>query len=368
MGLSDRTVKYQIKPIIALPIIDKILIVRDTLGPDIEKVEYYSPPSWALKISFIKTIYKLILLLFLSFKEKPKLIHSYLLYPHGYLAFIIGKLTGCKIGVSLIAGPVEIFTFGKIPIGKYVYGKDLPTRTKKSKIIYKILNSFDIIIVAGSYTKKILTKELIKKNKISIIPYIITDENCSPRNTNKIYDIIYVGRLAKVKHIENIILIIKSLVKTYNMKNIKAAIIGDGPEKENLVSLVEDYNLSKNIKFLGYKRNIGKFFNMSKLSIVTSERETGPFTVLESLKCGVPVVASNCSDTIMEILTNGYNGYVIEDYEDIHGYSKKIYAALNNEQTINRLSKNSIKSVTFLSKKYVSKKWLRVFEKISVFR
>ena len=106
---------------------------------------------------------------------------------------------------------------------------------------------------------------------------------------------------------------------------------------------------------------------MSKLSIVTSERETGPLTVLESLKCGVPVVASKCSDIIIEILKSGYNGYVIDNYDDIQSYSKIIYSVLNDLPTLNRLSKNSVKSVSFLSKKYISKKWLRVLKKVKGF-
>jgi len=35
-------------------------------------------------------------------------------------------------------------------------------------------------------------------------------------------------------------------------ENVTCRIIGDGPEKENLVSLVNEYGLRKNIQFLGF--------------------------------------------------------------------------------------------------------------------
>lgn len=40
-----------------------------------------------------------------------------------------------------------------------------------------------------------------------------------------------------------------------------------------------------------------------------------PFSVIESLKSGVPVVVSNCGD-VREIIIDGWNGFIIEDFMD----------------------------------------------------
>ncbi|NQE53356.1 hypothetical protein C5S29_07165, partial [ANME-1 cluster archaeon GoMg3.2] len=147
MKLADRSLKYHIYPITSLKEVDKILIVRDTTGPKMNKVKYYCPPNWSLKIPILALFFKFLLMIYLSIQEKPALIHSYLSFPHGFLAFLVGKLTRRKVGVSLIAGPMELYVWGGSPVEKYAYTKPLPELPVKGRIILGILKRFDVVAV-----------------------------------------------------------------------------------------------------------------------------------------------------------------------------------------------------------------------------
>lgn len=367
MGLSDRLLEHYIHTITLLEKVSKIIIVRDKKGPKLDKVIYYTPPEWSLKFPILKTIWKFFILIFLSMKEKPIFINSYLLNPHGLVAFIAGKLTNTKIGVTLNAGPVDFYTLERSPIGKYAYSKPLPKISGIGRILVAILKKFDIITVTGSFTKKILIEKGIRKNKIFIMPRVAPnafDGRFRPiKNFPREYDVVYVGRLAPVKHVETLIKAI-SIIRKFN-PNIKAAIVGDGPEKNNLEKLSKKLKLDENIIFTGYQAEIWNWHIKGKFSILTSEREGFPYSVVESLCCGVPVIASNCGD-ICDVIKGGYNGVIIEDYQDYKSFAEAITNLLQNPQIMTTYSVNALKTAEKMNVENATHVWKEIIYKTKV--
>lgn len=351
---------YHILPIISLDEVDKITIVRDTKGPNLDKVKYYCPPTWTLKFPIIALLCKFILMVNLSLKEKPELVHGYLMFPHGILAFIVGMVTRRKVGISFIAGPVELYTLGRSPIGEYPYSKPLPPLNFTGKILLHVLNKCDIITVSGSYTKKFLEGLGIKKGKIFILPHIV-DSRFKPIDKVKKYDIVLVGRLAAVKHVE---ILIKSinLLKS-KCKDVNVAIVGDGECKTKLENLTRKLDLTKNIFFVGYQSDVWEWYNKGKISILTSEREGFPYSVIEALSCGLPVISSNCGD-VSDVLKQGYNGFVIDNYQDYKNFAESIQKLINSPEMLLKYSNNAMKSVRHLTKENVANAWKTILVSI----
>ncbi|WP_301664843.1 glycosyltransferase [Methanoculleus frigidifontis] len=341
MKLSDLNLRNHIYPLTKIDEVDTILIVRDTIGPSVDKVKYYCPPTWSVKIYPIGLFIKFLYLLYLSLKYKPKLVLGYLLFPHGMLAYIIGKLTRKRVGVNLIAGPVEFFEPGS-PIEKYAYTRPLPELSLYGLFVRHIAKRMDIIIVNGTYTKSFLEKIGINKEKIFIL-YKPMENNFIQTSIPKVIDVLFLGRLAKVKHVETVI------HSTYLAKkvipDIKVAIVGDGPEYTNLVNLSDSLDLSNTIVFYGWKKDPWNWINKSKINLLTSEREGFPQSVMQSLHCGVPVVSSMCGD-VTDIIQTGYNGILIRDYNDVESFATSIIWLLQNPDILHDYSNNSIKTVT----------------------
>jgi glycosyltransferase involved in cell wall biosynthesis len=341
MKLADRSLEHFIYPITLLKEVEKILLVRDTKGPGMNKVDYYCPPSWSLRFPIVALFFKFLLIIYLSIREKPALIHAYLLFPHAYLAFFTGKLTRRKIGISLIAGPMEIYALGGSPIDKYCYTKPLPKLPLHGKIIKKIVKKFDIITTTGNFTKHFLVHNGIGEHKIFILPHVV-DNKFKPIDTRKEYDVVYIGRLAQVKHVETLIKAI-SVVKEHN-PHIRAAILSEGPEKDKLERLSKRLDLVNNIDFVGYQSDIWNWYNKGKIFVLTSEREGFPYAVSEALSCGLPVITSNCGD-VCDIIKDGYNGVIINDYQDYQAFAEAIVKLLQNPRLINKYSSNGLKTV-----------------------
>lgn len=360
MKLSDRSLWNHIFPITSLKIVENITLVRDTPGPDMDKVEYVTPSRYRVTSSILLAPIKLLQMVQSSLVEKPSLIHSYLLFPHGYLAFIAGTLTGKKFGVSLIAGPVETYIFGGSPIGTYAYCHPLLQSNLLNRTILSVLKRFDVITTTGTYTKNYLISKGINENKIFILPHVV-DERFRPLDIENDYDVVFVGRLAPVKHVETLIRA-TALIKE-SLPSIRVAIVGDGDERSKLEDLTRSLGLTDHIDFVGYQTNTWEWYNRSKLSVVTSEREGFPYTVIESLKCGVPVISSNCGD-VCDIVEDSVNGIIVPDYQDYNGFKEAILKLLTHPENITYYSMNALRSVEDLSSHSVESTWEKILSMV----
>lgn len=350
--LADRSLLHHVYPLTLVKDVDEILIVRDTPGSATNKIKYYCPPRWSLKIYPLAFIFKFLIMFYLSIFKKPKLVHGYLLFPHATMSFLVGKLTGKKVGVSLLAGPVELYAGGS-PISTYSYCSSLPKLNVRATIFKYILNSFDIITVTGNYTKNFLISIGVDENKIFILPHVV-DNRFGCKDIKKEYDIVYVGRLAKVKHVEILLKIVQSIKNQH--PDIKVAIVGDGECRNILGKLSNKFGLNKNIYFAGYQTNVWEWYSKAKISVLTSEREGFPYSVIESLICGVPVVTSNCGD-VNDVVKNNYNGFIIKKYSDYKSFAHTINKILGNEKLLKIYSMNSLKSVKDVNLDNVFSMW-----------
>lgn len=356
MKLSDRSVWNHIFPITNLKDIESITIVRDVPGPEMMKVRYVTPRGKRTTSSILRFPIRLGSMIRFSKMEKPILVHSYLLFPHGYLTFLAGKLTGRKIGVSLIAGPVEVFILGGSPIGNYAYCNPLPHLTIFCRLTLSLLKKFDIITVTGTYTRNFLISKGIESNKILVLPHVV-DERFRPMDVEKEYDLVYIGRLTPVKHVETLIRATAEVEKS--LPSIRVAIVGDGEERNGLEILAVSLGLSKHIDFVGYQANAWEWYNRSRLSVLTSEREGLPYSVIESLNCGVPTIVSDCGD-VNDVVKDSYNGRIVQDYRDYRAYAHAIIELLTQPEILEEYSRNCLETIDHSSSSPIESVWMKI--------
>ena len=69
-------------------------------------------------------------------------------------------------------------------------------------------------------------------------------------------------------------------------------VIGDGPERNNLESLIAKYNLGNKIKILGAKENAADYLPQFDIFVLPSVKEGFPYAILEAMAAGLPIVAT----------------------------------------------------------------------------
>lgn len=138
------------------------------------------------------------------------------------------------------------------------------------------------------------------------------------------------ARLAKEK---NIGFLLESLAirKNTTGSDFIFALIGEGPEKENLAGQAEALGLSDEVRFLGKVPNhkIKDYFNAADLFLFSSVSETQGIVILESMAAGTPVLAVRATG-VEDIVVNGRNGYMTELSQT--EYARKLADILDRDE------------------------------------
>lgn len=202
------------------------------------------------------------------------------------------------------------------------------------------------------------TKEILPNSQVLKIP-IFFDFN-KPLNIEKLNQFLFLGRICKIKKIENIILACSH--SKYFLKNNYKLLIAGPTDKEflqyksMLKKLVESNNLENNIKFIGEVKSPlkEKLFSQSKSLFIVSDSENFSNAIVESLSQGTPVVASK--GTPWNILNDMNAGFWIDNSpKEIADKMDKIITM--SDELYKEMSKNSLT----LSQKFTKKKILPIW-------
>jgi glycosyltransferase involved in cell wall biosynthesis len=259
--------------------------------------------------------------------------------------------------ISLIAGPFEIYPRRK-PLG-LDFTNPLPW---SSRLWLKIVKNANAVITTGSFTKNFLLKHGIDESKIDIMINPPNQSRFQPLNVAKTYDVISVGRLVPVKHNEIMIRAISRIKEKH--QDIKACVVGDGPCKSELIQLADKLNIKANVDFVGFQKDTTYYYNRARIFVHTSEREGFPNTFLEAMMCGLPCVISNCGD-ITDIIQDGRNSVLIQDFRDVEGFARAITSLLENEKLYNEISQTALQTAKSLSADEITNRWGLLFQKIN---
>ena len=124
-------------------------------------------------------------------------------------------------------------------------------------------------------------------------------------------DIIFAGRLAAHKNIDQLILAV-GMIRS-ELPDVQVAIIGDGPERERLRSLTRRMNLDENIRFYGFMESYNDALALMKSSRAfasPSTREGFGMAALDANACGLPVVTVEHRMNAVMDLVRGDTGFI----------------------------------------------------------
>jgi glycosyltransferase involved in cell wall biosynthesis len=260
-------------------------------GLPVESIHFKNPYD----ISQILDLYRIIK------KHHPDIIHT-----HGYKTNILGLLIAKPLG---------------IPIVTTVHGlyKDSTKIIPTLELSLKLLKYFHTIIAVSDNIKAQLENLNIPSKKIITIRNVppsndrglstnhsqFREEFGIPFNTKLIG---FIGRLDKVKGCDYLIKAVSELAK--RGLNFCLVIVGDGPERESLNSLVEDLGLQKQIYFCGFRDDTTNVYQSLDLFVLPSLNEGIPLAMLEAMSQGVPVIATRVGG-VPEVIQDGVNGLLV---------------------------------------------------------
>jgi glycosyltransferase involved in cell wall biosynthesis len=179
-----------------------------------------------------------------------------------------------------------------------------------------------------------------------IIPDV---RNIDLRDKNRI-NLLYIGRLLKIKCVDNLILAFLFMDEKTKGK-IHLDIVGEGALYEELNALVNQHNLAENITLHGYVEDSVGFFTKANIFLLTSHQEGLSISLLEAMSYGLACIVNNFgvpfNETQVVILQNNNPETIaaaitrlVSDPDLITSYGKNARKVLQEKFTVNHFARS----------------------------
>lgn len=229
-----------------------------------------------------------------------------------------------------------------------------------SRMIFK--SASKIVCVSKSIEEQVFLKYNLK-NSTTIYNPIPIDSN----ETMKIEELpenffIYFGRLNEQQ--KNLTLMLESFsISRIYEKDFYLILIGEGESKALLQKKIEDLKLTKYILIKSFSENVLSYVKKARASVISSNYEGFPMSIIESLSIGIPVISVDCPTGPKEIIIDNKNGLLVE-MNNKDALSKAFNTFAFDELVYQNCKSNTKKSVEHLSVDNISKQWKNLINSI----
>lgn len=344
--MGPGTFEAKFIPLSKLDYIEKIYVLRDKIGPAIEKVEYIKLPGYINRFIPLKILIPFMLARYAR-RYRCNLIIGYHIIPHAFFTFFGSMLSG-------------------IPYACAQTGLHIQSQSKKKvfKLLLKYVFTKALFInVPGNSSKAFWIDFGIDPNKINTLHSTIDTNRFYNKKLPKEYDFIILSRLSREKRIENLLKIFSEMKKENHVFSV--CIVGDGPRRNFLQDLTRELGIHSFIHFVGFVDNPEVWFNKSRIFLLSSKTEGFPTALMQAMACELTVVSTNVGN-ISDTISNNINGHLVE-YSDWNKYQQILIDVLyNNDGEMQIMARNSI--IANHSFDHAVAKWDQVFNKFSLMR
>lgn len=293
--------------------------------------------------------------------DQPKSIFSSLKLNYKILNKVtqITKKEGIDLLIGFITSANVIATLAakKNKIPAFISERNDPLKPEIPKFwlllrrwVYPMANN---IIVQTEKVKDIYEKMLNTKN-ITVLPNPIAPKFSKLRKKGQAREkiILSVGRFNNDKRQHKIIEAYNSL----NLVDWKLLLIGDGPNKKKLASLIEKYELSNRVTILSNIRDVENYYNKSSIFVFASKAEGFPNVLLEAMHFGLPSISTDCKYGPSEMIEDGDNGFLVP-VDDQKELTNKLTILVNDENLQNQFSHRALETTKKYMSSVVTKQW-----------
>lgn len=200
---------------------------------------------------------------------------------------------------SYIAGELAMYVKERYNIPYIVtehssaFARGLVSKSDMQLARQVFINS-DSNIAVSNELKKLLQNRF--NVEFQYVPNIVNINFFNPvqKNNGDIFKFINIAFLEKNK---NQSMLIKSFAKVFKNNNqATLTIVGDGPEYNELINLVNELGMQKQIFLHGRadRNEVKKLLQQSDAFVLSSKYETFGVVAIEAMACGLPVVSTKC--------------------------------------------------------------------------
>lgn len=307
----------------------EVIVISNGRGPLIKEIEalsisYEEVPSLAVPIHPLKDMQ--------AYHQLKKLLHYYkpdLLAIHSSKAGMLGRLAGWRMGIPTIF-TAHSWSFSGLQVG---------FKRRCYIGLEKLAGALTSGVITVSHRNFLEASEanIAQQVQMHIIHNGIRDNANQPiiKKSVKKLELVMVARFAYPK---NHLLLFQALQElTYLPWHL--TLIGDGPLLLKMREYVRKHNLQHRVHFTGEILEVEEYLQRAHLFVLTSSSEGLPISIIEAMRAGLPVIASDVGG-IKELVDEGETGLVI-DKDNATALVSALEMILTNEDERIRFSHNA---------------------------
>jgi glycosyltransferase involved in cell wall biosynthesis len=276
---------------------------------------------------------------------KPDIVHT-----HAAKAGALGRRAAYKMGVKQIYHTFHGHVF-------HSYFGSFKTRIFK-EIEKNLAKKSTKIIAISEIQKRELSKihKICPEKKIEVIPLgfdlerFNTDKDSKRKEFRKKWNlkeneiaIGIIGRLVPIKNHKFFIDAIQEVLKKSEFP-LRAFIVGDGEEKQNIVNYIKNKNLDFSLDYTparfqltSWIKEIDRVNSGMDIICLTSLNEGTPVSLIEAQASGKPIVSTKTGGIENIVLEN--KTALLSEKNDLHNFSKNLLSLVNDSNKRKLLSK-----------------------------
>ena len=225
----------------------------------------------------------------------------------------------------------------------YMFGKVL--KSTKDKIFYfcerLVAKRTDAIAVMNSEDYAIATENKLCTGAVRMtlgmgakVHEVVApkEELYKYTSCDEKYILCFVGELYKGKNQRMLICALPEIKLA--IPNAVLWLVGEGVDREELMALAEELNISDSVFFIGKKKNPCDYIRASHLYVSASEKEGLPFNIMEAMGCGAITLASDIKGH-RDLIEDGVSGFLYSP-GSVTEFIDKVKAIHNGELSLKR--------------------------------
>ncbi|BCJ42781.1 glycosyl transferase family 1 [Actinoplanes ianthinogenes] len=163
---------------------------------------------------------------------------------------------------------------------------------------------------------------------VSAIPNSVPEPSVTPtRGDRKI--VVAAGRLHPIKRYD---LLVRAFAKVITERpDWTLRIYGDGGESRRLGTLIADLGLQNHVFRMGGYSPLDAEWVKGSIAAVTSDKESFGMTIVEAMRCGLPVVSTACPVGPAEIIRDGEDGLLVPT-GDVDAIATALLRLMNDDE------------------------------------
>lgn len=294
-----------------------------SIDVEVKKISSRIDPSWIWETrKFLRN-------------ERPDLILT-----HGFNGAFVAAVSSCRLNISIVSSwhgdyfPTTLIQKIRKPFIEIITG-----------LLFR--NFVKEIVTVSDFSRKALIKKGVPSEKITVIYNGIADKEPEPQPVSKIKQdlkvpdsCILIGsacRLDAAKELPNLIYAAEIALKQRN--NLRFVIWGEGLQRPDLEKLVKERGLGKYVLLPGYRPDIERCLPSLDIFTLSSNLENFSISILEAMRAGLPIVATNVGGN-PEAIRNRIDGILVPP-SNPEALSKEILVLASDSDLQSRLGQNA---------------------------